>query len=213
MATDGTMFFGSPNYGIPFSAVQFGTIKNLIFITDYNWDSQGYYRVTSWISKPTQEGISIVKSFKKAYKEYQRAESKSKSSSNSEKNDKQYVMLHRNIPHNYQEVFSQVFRLSDGAENRFANLQRIATNQQQLGELPGFLFHPSKHGELIRTTKSMFRIQSDAMRGFSYEAILSGLYLIKSIRGHQPLNWCSPTPQKNRLYNPQMINRMATHVK
>ena len=210
MATDGTMFFGSPNFGIPYSAVQFGTMKDLIYITDYNWDPQGYYRLTTWISKPTQQGISIIKSFKKAYKDYQRHESKSVK--RGQDNRYQYVMLHRNIP-KYQEVFSPIVRLSDLAEKRFANLQRITMPKNTGENVNSPLFHPSKEGQLTRTTKSMFRKQADSMRGYSYAAILSGLYLVKSIRGYQPLNWCSPTVKKNRLYEPKMINRFATHVK
>ena len=96
MATDGTMFFGTPHHGIPYSAVQFGTMKDLIYLTDYDWDSQGYYRLTTWISKPTQEGIKIIKSLKKAYKEYQRAESKSVQRGG--ENDHQYVSLDRTLP-------------------------------------------------------------------------------------------------------------------
>jgi hypothetical protein len=210
MATDGTMFFGTPHHGIPYSAVQFGTMKDLIYLTDYNWDPQGYYRLTTWISKPTQEGIKIIKSLKKAYKEYQRAESKSVQ--RGKENHHQYVSVHRNIP-DFKSVFTPVVRLSDSAERKFANLQRVTMPQNTGQHGNSAMFHPHKNSELLRITKSMFRAQADSMRGYTFQAILSGLYLIKSIRGYQPLNWCSKFQQKNRLYEPKMINRMANHVK
>ncbi|MDA8718387.1 hypothetical protein N9M17_00020 [bacterium] len=210
MATDGTMFFGTPHHGIPYSAVQFGTMKDLIYLTDYNWDPQGYYRLTTWISKPTQEGIKIIKSLKKAYKEYQRAESKSVKQG--KENHHQYVSLHRSIP-DFKSVFTPIIRLSDSAERKFANLQRVTMPQNSGHHGTSAMFHPHKNSELLQITKSMFRAQADSMRGYTFQAILSGLYRIKSIRGYHPLNWCSKSQQKNRLYEPTMINRMANHVK
>ena len=204
MAIDGTMFFGSPHHGIPYSAVQFGTIKNIIVIQDYNWNAtQGFYEYKTWISKPTHASIQIIKKMKYAYKGYQRAESRKAAAGNKS----QYVQINRSIP-DWEEDFVEIIKRSPKMESHFADLERIPSAPNT-----GAFYEPPKEHISISKTKSMFKAQVKAMKNYSFAAIYSGLYLINSIRGYQPINWSAQNHKNNKLYSPRMINALATHVK
>lgn len=202
------MFFGSPNMGQPFSAIQFGTTRDFIYILDYNWDNEVHsYRFQTWISKPTQEAVAEIRRIKNFYKDYQRQESRSAR----ENQTTQYVQLMRPVS-KWTEIFEPLSRHCDRSEEMFAELEGESYRTPNTQENDVF-YRPPKSGRVMSLTKRMFRYQVEAMKDYSYQAIITSLYVIKNLRGYLPLNWCFTSRKNNRLITPKMINRMATHVK
>jgi len=205
MAVDGTMFFGNGSGTIPFRAVQFGTLNNMIFIQDYYFDfSIGCNRFQTWLAKPRPESIAMLKKLKSIYRQFQREETRFHRDSSSK--GRQYVQL--TTPKiSYQEVFEMLPRNSRHAETSFMAIQNYPHSS---GEV---FFRPSKSSSLINHIKTMFKQQFRSIDGYSYSAVMNGLHLIQTIRGYHPLNWTGPRFKPNPLYSKRMINRIATHVK
>jgi|DEB0MinimDraft_3_1074331.scaffolds.fasta_scaffold00613_3 hypothetical protein len=189
MAIDGTMFFGGQN--LPLRAIQFGTFNNIIVIQDYFFDYElGCNRFQTWIAKPTAQSIPIIKEVKSLYRDFQRAESRSLPKG--KKHHTQYVSsIQPKI--RYQDVFEMVPRNSSQAEKYFISAQ---SNNFHFNDL-----------------KAMFKAQFRAIDGYSFAAVMSGLHLMTSIRGFNPINWTVKRFNRNPLYSKRMINRMASHVK